>query len=92
MASRSIARHMATLRNFSAHLIETGALDGDPTANLAAPRQWQSLPKYLNKKQIDDLLAACDASKPQGLRDRAMLEFLYATGLRVSELCHVRVS
>src|ERR1700685_3943869 len=41
MASRSIARHMATLRNFSAHLIETGALDGDPTANLAAPRQWQ---------------------------------------------------
>jgi integrase/recombinase XerD len=92
MASRSIARHMATLRNFSAHLIEKGTLDGDPTAHLTAPRQWQSLPKYLNKKQIDDLLAACDASKPQGLRDRAMLEFLYATGLRVSELCHVRVS
>jgi integrase/recombinase XerD len=92
MASRSIARHIATLRNFAAHLIEKGALDADPTAHLTAPRQWQSLPKYLNKNQIDDLLAACDSSKPQGLRDRAMLEFLYATGLRVSELCHVRIS
>ena len=79
MASRSIARHITTLRNFYAHLIEKGAFASDPTAHLAAPRQWQSLPKYLNKKQIDDLLAACDGSKPQGLRDRAMLELLYAT-------------
>jgi integrase/recombinase XerD len=92
MASRSIARHITTLRNFYAHLIEKGVLEADPTAHLAAPRQWQSLPKYLNKKQIDDLMASCDSSKPQGLRDRAMLEFLYATGLRVSELCGVRVS
>jgi integrase/recombinase XerD len=92
MASRSIARHIATLRNFYAHLVERGVLDADPTAHLVAPRQWQSLPKYLNKKQIDDLLAACDSAKPQGMRDRAMLEFLYATGLRVSELCKVRVS
>ncbi len=91
-ASRSIARHITTLRNFYAHLIEKGAVDIDPTAHLAAPRQWQSLPKYLNKKQIDDLMASCDSSKPQGLRDRAMLEFLYATGLRVSELCGVRLS
>ena len=57
MASRSIARHITTLRNFYAHLIEKGVLDADPTAHLAAPRQWQSLPKYLNKKQIDDLMA-----------------------------------
>jgi len=92
LASRSIARHITTLRNFYAHLIEKGTVDADPTAHLASPRQWQSLPKYLNKKQIDDLLATCDSSKPQGLRDRAMLEFLYATGLRVSELCAVRVS
>jgi integrase/recombinase XerD len=92
MASRSIARHIATLRNFFAHLIDKGALDSDPSAHLTAPRQWQSLPKYLNKKQIDDLMAACDGAKPQGLRDRAMLEFLYATGLRVSELCGVRLS
>ncbi len=92
MASRSIARHIATLRNFYAHLIEKGAVDTDPTAHLTAPRQWQSLPKYLNKQQIDDLLTAFDGSKPQGLRDRAMLELLYASGLRVSELCSVRVS
>jgi len=92
MASRSIARHITTLRNLYGHLVEKGALEKDPTAHLAAPQQWQSLPKYLNKKQIDDLLAACDLSAPQGLRDRAMLEFLYATGLRVSELCSVRVS
>ena len=92
MASRSIARHITTLRNFYAYLLETGAADQDPTAHLAAPRQWQSLPKYLNKKQIDDLLGVCDSSKPKGARDRAMLELLYASGLRVSELCGVRVS
>jgi integrase/recombinase XerD len=92
MASRSIARHITTLRNFYAHLMEKGLVDADPTAHLAAPRQWQSLPKYLNKKQIDDLLRVCDSSKPQGARDRAMLELLYASGLRVSELCGLRVS
>ena len=92
MASRSIARHITTLRNLYGHLVEKGALAKDPTEHLAAPQQWQSLPKYLNKKQIDDLLASCDGSTPRGLRDRAMLEFLYATGLRVSELCTVRVS
>jgi integrase/recombinase XerD len=92
MATRSIARHITTLRNLYSHLIEKGVLDADPTAHLTPPKQWQSLPKYLNKKQIDDLLNVFDGSKPQGLRDRAMLELLYATGLRVSELCKVRVS
>jgi integrase/recombinase XerD len=92
MASRSIARHITTLRNLYAHLIEKGVVDADPTAHLVAPRQWQSLPKYLNKQQIDGLLGTCDLTKPRGLRDRAMLELLYATGLRVSELCGVRVS
>jgi integrase/recombinase XerD len=92
MASRSIARHITTLRNFYGLLMEKGVVETDPTAHLAAPQQWQSLPKYLNKKQIDDLLGACDASRPQGLRDRAMLELLYAAGLRVSELCKVRIS
>ncbi|HTA70794.1 MAG TPA: site-specific tyrosine recombinase XerD [Bryobacteraceae bacterium] len=92
MASRSISRHLTTLRNLYRYLLEKGIVDSDPTANLAAPKQWQSLPKYLNKKQIDDLMAAPDQAKPQGLRDRAMLEFLYATGLRVSELCRARVS
>ena len=92
MASRSIARHLTTLRNFFQFLIETGVAESDPTATLAAPKQWKSLPKYLNNKQITELIASPDQTRPQGLRDHAMLEFLYATGLRVSELCRVRLS
>ncbi len=92
LASRSIARHITTLRNLFKFLLEKGIVDSDPTSLLSAPRQWNSLPKYLNKGQIDALVAAPDLTKPQGLRDRAMLEFLYATGLRVTELCRVRVS
>ena len=91
LSSRSVARHVATLRNFHSYLLETGAQHVDPTSLLAAPKQWQNLPKYLNNEQIQDLLSAPDAASPAGLRDRAMLEFLYATGLRVSELCKVRV-
>ena len=92
MASRSIARHIATIRNFYRFLLETGAIQSDPSALLTSPKQWQSLPKYLNQKQLEGLISSPDSSRPQGLRDRAMLEFLYATGLRVSELCRVRVS
>lgn len=92
LASRSIARHITTLRNLYKFLLETGVIDSDPTALLSAPKQWNNLPKYLSQKQLEQLLAAPDGSRPKGLRDRAMLEFLYATGLRVSELCRVRVS
>jgi integrase/recombinase XerD len=92
MATRSIARHLATLRNLYKFLAAEGVVDSDPTAFLAAPKQWKSLPKYLNQKDVDGLMGAPDLTRPQGLRDRAMLEFLYATGLRVSELCRVRVS
>jgi integrase/recombinase XerD len=92
MASRSIARHLTTLRNFYRFLLEKGLITTDPTELLTAPKQWQSLPKYLNSQQINDLITTPDLSRPQGLRDRAMLEFLYATGLRVSELCKIRVS
>jgi integrase/recombinase XerD len=92
LSSRSIARHLTTLRGFHSYLLEEGTLQKDPTSLLAAPRQWQSLPKYLNTEQVTNLLAAPDPGRPAGMRDRAMLEFLYATGLRVSELCGVRVS
>lgn len=92
LSSRSIARHVTTLRNFHSFLLEQGALQSDPTSLLATPKQWQSLPKYLNNDQVSKLLLAPDRNHPTGLRDRAMLEFLYATGLRVSELCKVRVS
>ncbi len=91
LGSRSIARHLTTLRNFYGFLLREGVVERDPTEHLKAPRQWQTIPKYLNAKEIDQLLDAPDVSKPTGLRDRAMLQLLYATGLRVSELCRVGV-
>jgi len=92
LGSRSIARKLAVLRNFYRFLASEGRIKTDPTERLVAPRQWQSIPKFLNQSQIEDLLAAADQSRPTGVRDRAMLELLYATGLRVSELCGLRVS
>jgi integrase/recombinase XerD len=92
MRSRSVARHVATLRNFSSFLVREGVLARDPSEHLRTPKQWQSIPKFLNLEQIEKLIGAPDVSRPTGLRDRAMLELLYATGLRVSELCRVGVS
>jgi integrase/recombinase XerD len=88
LGNRSIARHVATLRNFYSFLLREGLIERDPAEFLKAPKQWLTIPKYLNAKEIDTLLDAPDASKPTGLRDRAMLQLLYATGLRVSELCN----
>src|SRR6266852_5523921 len=92
LGSRSIARHLATLRNFYSFLLREGKLASDPTEHVRTPKQWKTIPKFLNLSQIDKLLQAPDASTSTGLRDRAMLELLYATGLRVSELCRVGVS
>ena len=89
LSARSIARHITTLRNFYSFLAREGEIQKDPTELLAAPKQWSTLPKYLNREEVDRLLAAPDAAKPIGLRDRAMLELLYATGLRVTELCRL---
>ena len=92
LSARSIARHITTLRNFYRFLIQEGQLVQDPTEFLNQPRQWTTLPKYLNRDELDRLIAAPPADKPTGLRDRAMLELLYATGLRVSELCGLTLS
>jgi integrase/recombinase XerD len=92
LSARSIARHMTTLRNFYSFLTREGEIQADPSEFLIPPRQWSNLPKYLNREEIDRLLAAPDASKPTGLRDQAMLELLYATGLRVTELCRLELS
>lgn len=90
MSGRSIARHLTTLRGLYGFLLREGRTGSDPTALLTPPKQWRSIPKYLTEAEIDRLLDAPDRSKPAGLRDRAMLQLLYATGLRVSELCAVR--
>lgn len=92
LSSRSMARRMSTLKGFFRFLVSEGHIGEDPTALLQAPKQWQSLPKYLNLQQVESLLGAPDADTPAGCRDRAMLEVLYACGLRVTELCTLKVS
>ena len=91
LSSRSIARHLTTLRNFYGFLLREGKIETDPCEHLRSPKQWQKIPNFLNLEEINKLLDAPDASIPTGLRDRAMLQLLYATGLRVSELCHVGI-
>ena len=92
LASRSIARHLTTLRNYHGFLLQDGNIGSDPTAFLPSPKQWKNLPKYMNLEEINRLLHAPDPARPTGLRDSAMLELLYATGVRVSELCQVELS
>jgi integrase/recombinase XerD len=91
LSSRSIARHLTTLRNFYGFLLREGLVESDPTEHLRTPKQWQTIPKFLNLEEIDRIIAVPNSSRPTGLRDRAMLELLYATGLRVSELCRLGV-
>ncbi|HEY1034354.1 MAG TPA: site-specific tyrosine recombinase XerD [Pseudoxanthomonas sp.] len=86
---RSNARLLSALRAFFAHRLRLGERRDDPTALLDPPRLPRSLPKALSETEIDALLAAPDTDAPLGLRDRAMLELMYAAGLRVSELVNL---
>lgn len=86
---RSNARLLSALRAFYAWLVRKGDRVDDPTALLEPPKLPRSLPKALAESQIDALLAAPDVASPLGLRDRAMLELMYAAGLRVSELVNL---
>jgi integrase/recombinase XerD len=89
LSHRSVARHITTLRSLYGFLLREGAIASDPTEHLRTPRQWQAIPNFLNLQEIEKLIQAPDLSRPTGIRDRAMLEVLYATGLRVSELCRL---
>ncbi len=91
LSSRTIARHITTLRNFYLHQMREGRIKRDPMALLPNPRQWQSLPKLLSREELARLLDAPDTATPAGVRDRAMMETLYATGLRVTELCTMEI-
>ena len=86
---RSNARLLSALRAFYAWMVRRGVREDDPTALLDPPKLPRSLPKALAESQIDALLAAPDTATPLGLRDRAMLELMYACGLRVSELVNL---
>lgn len=87
LSGRSIARHLATLRNFYAFLLREGLIDQDPTERLRSPKQWRTIPKFLNLEEINKIAQVPEDAKATGLRDRAMVELAYSSGLRVSELC-----
>ncbi len=92
LSSRSLARRMAGLRAFCRYLKREGMLATDPLLDLATPRLPQRLPHYLSIAEVDRLLRQPRLDTPRGLRDGAMLEALYATGLRVSELVSLPMS
>jgi integrase/recombinase XerD len=88
---RSVGRAVATVRGFYRFLAASRVLAGDPAEDLRSPRAWPALPKAIGVDDVDRLLDAPDPSTPRGLRDRALIELLYATGLRVSELVALRL-
>jgi integrase/recombinase XerD len=90
--SRSVARYLVSLRGLYKFAMMEELVATDPTENLESPKVRSSLPTYLRVEEIDKLLQAPDLGTPSGLRDRAMLEVLYSTGLRVSELLNLRIA
>jgi integrase/recombinase XerD len=92
LSARSMARLISALRSFFRFLVLSGLVKKDATAQLTTPSTWLALPKFLTVAEAESLLQAPDGSRPQGLRDRAMLEVLYGSGLRVSELALLRLA
>lgn len=88
-ASRSNARLLSSLRGFYAQQLRLGTIKDDPTALLEAPKLGRSLPKALSESEVEALLQAAEVTTPAGLRNRAMVEVMYAAGLRVSELVNL---
>jgi len=91
LSPRSVSRALVSIRQFYQHLIALGERPDNPAVNLLPPKLWRSLPETLSEADVDRLLAAPDLTRPAGLRDKAMLELLYATGLRASELVELRL-
>ncbi len=89
--ARSTARFLSCVRQFYQHALREGRLQVDPSARVEAPKLGRPLPKSLTETEVEALLDAPDIEAPEGFRDRTMLEVLYATGLRVSELVGLRL-
>ena len=85
-SSRSTARSLSSLRAFYSYLLKNSYINDDPTAKIDSPKLGHSLPKVISEEEVESLIEAPDTKEPIGLRDRAMLELIYACGLRVSEL------
>jgi integrase/recombinase XerD len=90
LSPRSVARAIACVRGFYKFLLVEKKIAADPAEDFRAPRAWPALPKYLGLEDVDRLLAQPDTSTPRGLRDKALIELLYATGLRVTELLSLK--
>ena len=86
LSPKSVARTLVAVRGFYKFLIQDGHVKLDPSVDLEAPKSWQSLPRFLAPYEVEKLLSCPDVTTEIGLRDKSMLEVLYATGLRVSEL------
>jgi integrase/recombinase XerD len=91
-SARTSARRLSSLRRLYEYLVREGSISHDPTANVESPRLGRPLPKSLTENEVEALIKAPDTKTTLGLRDRAMLEVLYATGLRVSELVGLRLA
>jgi len=91
LSPRSIRRALASVRGFFGHLVELGERSDNPAVNLTAPKMWRTLPRVLTPGEVESLLDAPKLDTAGGIRDRAMLELLYATGLRVSELVGLKL-
>lgn len=92
VSARTVARCLSTFRRFYQYLLRQNEIATDPSAEIVAPKLGRSLPSSLTEQEVGSLLAAPDTGSDLGLRDRAMLETLYATGLRVSELVNLRMT
>ncbi|HYT75715.1 MAG TPA: site-specific tyrosine recombinase, partial [Vicinamibacterales bacterium] len=90
LSPRSVARSTACVRGYFRFLLLERKIAADPAEDLRAPRAWPALPGYLDLEQVDRLLAQPDTSTPRGIRDKALIEVLYATGLRVTELLSLK--
>lgn len=91
LGSRSIARHLSAVRGFYRFLLEAGRITRDPTEHLDSPRPARRLPRTLSQADVAALVEAPDSTRSDGLRDRALLELLYASGLRASEALGLRI-
>ena len=90
LSARSAARFLSTVRQFYRFLLSESIIDKDPTATLPSPRIKRTLPEVLSESEVEALLSAPNVSKPLGLRDKAILETIYATGIRITELIRLR--
>ena len=90
LSPRSVARGVAAIRGFYRYLVLDRRLEESPAEDLRPPKAWPALPRFLSIEEVDAIIAQPDVATPLGLRDRAMIELLYATGMRVSELVGVR--